>query len=60
MRIEKKKGYIADYKAIRTLYTDGILDDEEEAVAKCNLLQKIIVEMQEEVNEEEGQNGEGR
>ena len=39
---------------------DGILDDEEEAVAKCNLLKKIIVEMQEEVNEEEGQNGESR
>ena len=60
MRIEKKKGYIADYKAIQTLNMDGILVDEEEAVAKCNLLKKIIVEMQEEVNEEEGQNGESR
>ena len=45
------KKYINSYKAIQTLYENGILDEEEKAVHEHNLLHNIIVTMESEVDE---------
>ena len=45
------KKHIDSYKAIQTLYENGILDEEEKAVHEHNLLHNIIVTMESEVEE---------